>query len=577
MALFDRASLVQIPSGYKEGKLYNIKPFDQPFEFERGSAATRVNENGLIETFYDEATNLLLQSNQFDTTWSQFNIDTPINGFVGYDGSNEAWLINTTGDSMQMAQGTTDTGIKTFSVYAKAGNTNWLWLFANNASFSQAYFNLSGDGSIGNTNGTLAENIEKIGDNGWYRCSITFTGSATSLRIVVAQDNGSLLTGADKNLYIQDAQLESGYFATPYIETTTEAVTRPNRHNTPRIDYTNGKSLLLEPQRTNLIAYSEDFGGYTNSNSTDTPNDTTSPEGVSNGTSFKEQATTGQHKLVTTSTFDGSSTYTFSIFAKYNGRDLFIDTQNSNEWEGRAWFDLSLGTANSVLGSASIEDYGDGWYRCIVTADSSLSGSNNVELLTSDGSTNSTTGDTTKGVYIYGAQLEQGSYATSYIPTNGQTETRLKDVCIGGGDESTFNDSEGVLYAEIKFNESTYNHLSINDGTANNNVVIWSHSGNVVRTNVTSGGSYTLNFTTSVNSTDSFNKIAIKYKQNDFKVYINGVSVHTDTSGNTPTGLNQISFDNGSGGTTIFEGNVKALAYFPEALTDSELQELTTI
>ena len=97
--LFDKASLVMVPSGYDNGKLYNIKPEDKgsAFEFERATMATRVNSSGLVETMFPEATNLLLQSNQFDTTW----IDTGsvydlTSGQVGYDGSNDAWLLNKT-------------------------------------------------------------------------------------------------------------------------------------------------------------------------------------------------------------------------------------------------------------------------------------------------------------------------------------------------------------------------------------------------------------------------------------------------------------------------------------------------
>jgi len=226
--------------------------------------------------------------------------------------------------------------------------------------------------------------------------------------------------------------LEIGLVATEYIESGATKGKAGILEHSPRFDYSGGAScpsLLLEPSRTQLVTQSEYFGGYSNSNSTDEPNATTSPEGLTNATSFLEAATTGQHKLTTSLSFDGSSTYTFSIFAKTNGRDLYIDTQNSNEWGGRAWFDLTNGTANSVLGTANIEDFGNGWYRCIVTGESTLAGGNLVELLTSDGSTNSTTGDITKGVFIYGAQMEQGSYSSSYIPNHsGGSVTRGADL-----------------------------------------------------------------------------------------------------------------------------------------------------
>ena len=197
--------------------------------------------------------------------------------------------------------------------------------------------------------------------------------------------------------------------------------------------YIDKNGVLQTAEVYNLISYSQDFSGYTNSNSTDEANATISPSGVQNATSFLEAATTGQHKLATSISFDGSSTYTFSIYAKTNGRDLYIDTQNSNEWGGRAWFDLTEGTANSVLGSASIQDVGNGWYRCIVTGTSTLSGGNLIELLTSNGSSNSTTGDTSKGVYIYGAQLVEGTEVRDYQYTNGRVGIPRVDFSDGVG------------------------------------------------------------------------------------------------------------------------------------------------
>jgi hypothetical protein len=222
--------------------------------------------------------------------------------------------------------------------------------------------------------------------------------------------------------------------------------------------YVDRDGLLKTAELYNLISYSEDFSGYTNSNSTDEANATISPNGVKNATSFLEAATTGQHKLTTSISFDGSSTYTFSIYAKTNGRDLYIDTQNSNEWGGRAWFDLTEGTANSVLGSASIQDVGNGWYRCIVTGASILSGGNLIELLTSNGSSNSTTGDTTKGVYIYGAQLVEGTQPLAYQYTNG----------LQGLPRISFEDGVGHLLLEPQRTNNVPNSNNFNAWSASN-------------------------------------------------------------------------------------------------------------
>jgi hypothetical protein len=412
--LYDKASLVNIPSRYKDGKLYNIKPSNADFEFERGTGATRVNEDGLIERFYNEATNSLLQSNQFDTTWLNSNT-TETGGQVGYDGSSDAWLITKSNSNGFIYQSVSNSGVQTVSVYAKKGTNNWMQIYAVGSTNVRAYYDLEngvlGDYQLNTTN----RSIEDVG-NGWYRCSVTFNSSLTSVRFFVSDGNNDD-TGTSGSIYIQDAQLESGYFATPHIETTTEAVTRPNRHDTPRIDYTNGKALLLEPQRTNSILYSEYFSGWSTAvgTITITNNATTSPEGVDNATRIVSSSTGVRMRGGNVSVTSGEK-WTYSIFAKKNTTDSFR-MRHEVSANFAITFDLgdeSFTGSGNWYDNAAIEDYGNGWYRCIVylTADSTGNRSFEVDFQNND------------DLYFYGAQVEQGSYATSYIPTNGGTETR---------------------------------------------------------------------------------------------------------------------------------------------------------
>jgi hypothetical protein len=74
-----------------------------------------------------------------------------------------------------------------------------------------------------------------------------------------------------------------------------------------------------------------------------------------------------------------------------------------------------------------------------------------------------------------------------------------------------------------------------------------------------------------------FNKIALKYKENDFALWINGVEVATDTSANVPTSLSKLHFSMGDGINFPFFGNTKGLKYYPKALADVQLEDLTTI
>jgi hypothetical protein len=186
-------------------------------------------------------------------------------------------------------------------------------------------------------------------------------------------------------------------------------------------------------------------------------------------------------------------------------------------------------------------------------------------------------------IYLWGAQAEEQPYATSYIPTNGTSVTRNQDVCTGGGSAASINSTEGVLYAEISplANENAQRILSISDGTHNNTVKLGflnSATDYRIFADIRLGGVnqafLTFNFGAVA---PTFKKCAIKYKQNDFALWIDGVEVATDTSGNTFSAntLNSLQFDRGNG-IQNFYGKTKCLAVFP-FLTDTELQELTTI
>ena len=216
----------------------NYKPL--PFTFERASTATRVNKEGLIETVgADEPrvdylndsngalllepsrTNSLLQSNQFDTTWNSNGV-TETSGQAGYDGSNDAWLIERNAAFGNAAQNISQGGVQTFSVFAKAGTYDWAYLRYANASplfYRGAFFNLS-TGVVGTIDADVINaEIESVGD-GWYRCSITYNQTISQVIVYpVASDGGQGDSGTG-SIYIQDAQLEQGSYATSIIKHT---------------------------------------------------------------------------------------------------------------------------------------------------------------------------------------------------------------------------------------------------------------------------------------------------------------------------------------------------------------------
>ena len=179
-------------------------------------------------------------------------------------------------------------------------------------------------------------------------------------------------------------------------------------------------------------------------------------------------------------------------------------------------------------------------------------------------------------IYIWGAQLEQLSYATSYIPTNGSTVTRNQEICNNSGTVNDFNSEEGVLYAEIAAlaDDLTNRFISLTDGTDNNSVTIfYGGVSNRIRTEIKSGAVTQANLSTTSYPITNYNKIAVKYKGNDFALWVNGVEVATDTSGSTPIGLNDLSFNRAN--ILDFYGKTKNLKVFKRALTDTELYLLT--
>ncbi len=176
-------------------------------------------------------------------------------------------------------------------------------------------------------------------------------------------------------------------------------------------------------------------------------------------------------------------------------------------------------------------------------------------------------------------QLENLPYATSYIPTNGSIATRLADEATNSGNSTLINSTEGVLYAEIAAlaDDGTFRVLSVSDGSNNNTVKFgYRNDSNRIYAEVRNNNSSQAFLFYDVSDIKSINKVALKYKQNDFALWINGVERDADTSGVVPIDLSKLSFDNGSGANDFY-GKTKALAVYKEALTDAQLQSLTTI
>ena len=176
-------------------------------------------------------------------------------------------------------------------------------------------------------------------------------------------------------------------------------------------------------------------------------------------------------------------------------------------------------------------------------------------------------------------QLEKNKYATSYIPTIGSAVTRNADVCNNAGNANTFNDSEGVIYWEGKLLYQNQIQFLANlcDGTQSNFVWLHTASNGTLQASIYSGGVSTgaINVLL-IDLTSDYNKIAVKYKTNELKLFLNGSLVGTDTSVTMPIGLNELTFERGDSNIYHLNGKVKDVRVYNTALSDAELIELTS-
>ena len=572
-----------IPEAPLEGKVLSVKPEDRSgdFTFSRGSnlAATRVGADGLIEKGRE---NLLTYSNDF-SQWNSGGV-TRTGGQSGYDGSNNAWLITSTNVSgVNVSQTVNTSGLKTYSIYAKAGTTNWIRMSFNDTGVnSRAWFDLT-NGVLGtNTGDVIDTEITSLG-SGWYRCliSVNLSVNASSLYLFVVDGNGLTSASVGDSVYIQDAQLEVGLVATDYIESGATTGKAGLLEDEPRLDYTDSScpALLLEPLRTNIFTQSEHFNGnaWTSYGGVVlTSNNAVSPEGVQNATKMIDAGGVFDQIPYTQNT-----DYTYSVFAKTDTATSitigFVD-QSAGYLGGKIRYTFATNVASVLVQSANgsvtahREDYGNGWFRVIIRFKTNVAQNYNYQFIEFDG------GDG----WIYGAQLEQGSYATSYIPTYGTSVTRGADLCNGAGDVNTFNSAEGVLYFEVAGfeNDLSNRYISISDGTLNNTIRVFYYldlGTTFFRKNV--NGVQTTIFSTSDINKSERNKIAIKYNSTNFDIFSNGVKLSTNLDSNSfPINtLSEVNFANADGFVSSFNGKVNQLLTFNTALSDDECIALTTL
>ena len=398
-----------------------------------------------------------------------------------------------------------------------------------------------------------------------------------------AAKEGSVLAYNDEN---------NNFKPLPFTFTRASTATRVNESGliesvasgVPRIDFLDNADghLLLEPSRTNIVPRSEDLDtGWSKLNVTIANNETTSPDGNVSAGLVTVTSTSGAHAdydTFTTSTTPSVAHYISCFVKKSTTRYIRLVEGYSSATLN---FDLDNGEIVSLSGGASnsiLQDFGNGWYRIGFQFTSNATGDLQFALYLNNNSNSASYAGAGEAVYLWGAQIELGSYATSYIPTSGAAVTRAAEVANNAGNSNIFSTTQGVLYfqASILSEDGISKRLSVSDGTVNNRATIEfdENSGRLRFFLSGSGTTSEAGNATGISKTD-FVKIALRYNSTDVVAFVNGVKYTPAATSVLPSAFNRLSFNDGATGNPFY-GKTKYVGYYNSSLSDSELIALTS-
>ena len=540
--LLEKASIVLTPTAYSDSTLHSIKPLQ--------TLGSELVTNGGFDT---------------DSNWVKGTGWTISGGTANQDGSN--------GILRQNNVTSTNTKVK-------------------------VTFDLTNYGGSGNLQVKIAPNI--------YALTLTGNGSYTVFTDGTNSTNGDVqiitnsgFVGSIDNVSVKEVIDADFNFTRSTTGSATGIGSRENSSGNiesvaadlARIDYLGGTAhILLEPQSTNITQNSEQPATWHSSgNVTITANATTSPDGTTNSSLVVVNSSSGSiytRARLVFSSGSGTQTVTASCFLKYYNNQwvrlksaFFTGSPAQNE---RSFFDIQNGVLGTVSTNhtAKIEDYGNGWYRCSITFDIDKDQDDNgyMQVEPMSGDNTNTYASIGQGFYGFGSQGEELSFMTSYIPTGSSSVTRSQDEANNSGSTDLINSTEGVLYAELSVlnTASTVRTISISDGSISNSVEIIYLSSGSFGFRIRANNAVEYLQASALSDATQFVKAAISYKSGDIKCFINGSEFNTDTTSFSFTNsLSELAFDRGNG-QNDFQGKVKCVAVFKEALTDAQLTALTT-
>ena len=363
----------------------------------------------------------------------------------------------------------------------------------------------------------------------------------------------------------------------------------------PRVEYDadgNRLGLLVEEARTNQFPYSLLLTGqWSKSEASLSANQATAPDGTMTASEMIPTASADQSFLNLNRSVTSGTTYTQSIFVKQKDTSWFqiapstgfaASYQNFNIATGS----LGSGDVTSNDGSASIQNVGNGWYRCSVTMPCNATESGGrmvfVYMTGDDGRINTdgtSTPDGTEGVYVWGAQLEEGSFPTSYIKTTGSSATRSADVASIPVADFGYNQSEGTVFVEAQANSNSTNFprfVDFRQDTSNGWEVIGDTGSDVRMFASNNGVDVNEDVIANVLDGSTMFKIAFAKAENDAAASGDGGAVVTDTSNGQSTGIVNLNIGSSRGVGQFANGHIKSIKYYPRRLTNAQLQDLTS-
>jgi hypothetical protein len=532
-----------------------------PMSFTRASTATRTDSAGNVVSAVPY--NLLQQSETFDNaTWIASETTITANDFIAPNGTLTADRMNISGTNSRVIQSLSlGATTITFSVYL----------------YSPVSFTLRLVATVDSLNSSRTITIPA---GQWTRMSETFTSTSSITNVQIR----GLAGGSTGDIYVWGAQVVLGTEPLPYQETVT-------RLALPRLDYRNADGtlsstprLLLEPQRTNSMLYSQLINSWSiKTELTITDNNAISPDGTQSA-SYIQQTIGGNSINLTSQTVNVTSgqTQVVSFYAKAKEvTSITLRLGVSSIWAGGirpvAACNLINGSITLTSGAATVssQNIGNGWYRfTIITAAAVSTGGTNIQSLTG-AVLSPTSGD---GFYLWGVQWEQNAaYPTTYIPTTTAAVTRLADACSVTGASSIIGQTAGTLFVDCNLSSIAAERriLTISDGTESQRIIIWT-SGTILYV--------TLNSVISINLGNfpiGTTRVAFGYTisggSTSYSVKVNNNALVTGTSVVAPSPLNTINLGCSTTGALTLSDGVNKAALYTTRLSDTELQALTTL